>query len=163
MGAPLRSAVVAGALLLALPFGLAACGGGSESDPEAEATEGEVARYTVRGEVVQLPDPDNPAAQLQIRHEAIPDFRSGGEVVGMESMTMPFPVAEGVSLEGLSPGDKIEFTFETRYAPDTQLVEGFRIVRVTPLPAETELHFGAPMEGMEGMDGDMSGMEHGGQ
>lgn len=163
MAPPLRSVVAASAVLLALPFGLAACGGGSESPPEAEAPEGDVARYTVRGEVVQLPAPDSPAAQLHIRHEAIPDFRAGGEVVGMDSMTMPFPVGEGVSLEGLSTGDKIEFTFETRYAPDTQLVEGFRIVRITPLPAETELHFGAPMEGMEEMDGEMSGMDHGGQ
>jgi len=41
--------------------------------------------------------------QLQIAHEAIP-------ALTWPAMTMAFKIAPGVSLEGLSPGDKITFT-----------------------------------------------------
>ena len=40
---------------------------------------------------------------------------------------MPFAVAEGVSLDGLAPGDKVEFTLEVRWSSDKDPV---RIVRL---------------------------------
>jgi hypothetical protein len=124
--------LVAAALLLC-----AGCGGGESADGPA----GEVVRYTVRGQVVALPSPENPAAEFQVRHEPIPDFKSGGQVVGMRAMTMPFPVGEDVSLDEIAIGDIIELTFETTYSPDTQMVESYRVVSITELPADTELVF----------------------
>lgn len=143
----MRRAALAIAPCLALagaPLLVAGCGG---SEPAATAPAGEVVRYTTRGQIVALPSPDSPAAELQIRHEPVPDFRSGGKVVGMRSMTMPFPIGEGVSLDGLEAGDKVEMTFETVYSPDTGMVESFRIVALVELPAETELVFEEQAQG----------------
>lgn len=72
--------------------------------------------YTVNGRIEQLPDPAVKGSMLQVHHDDIPDFVSReGKVVGMNSMTMPFPPAPGVSLEGLAVGDEVELTFEVRW------------------------------------------------
>src|SRR5690554_5132378 len=69
--------------------------------------------YTgIRGEIVTLPDPNVPGSELKIHHEQIRDFKTADGTVninsrgiaGMASMTMPFPVGEGVDLSGLSVG-----------------------------------------------------------
>ena len=103
--------------------------------------------YTVRGQVVMVPSADRPFDDLQIRHEAIPDYKKrDGEVYvnskgvrGMVTMTMPFPVAEGVSLEGIEPGDKVEFVFVTTWGDE---YPEYEITEILELPADTELNFG---------------------
>jgi Cu/Ag efflux protein CusF len=87
-------------------------------------------RYTVRGEVVRLE-----AGELSIRHEAIPDFvdRSGA-AVGMRAMVMPFPVAKGVSLDGIQPGDKVRFRFAMDWERNRMEIE-----QLEELPEETRL------------------------
>lgn len=129
---PLRPTAAAARVVacLALPLlGLAAgCGGGG----------GEVARYESRGVVVAVPDPGDELTNLRIRHEAIDDFRSiDGEVVGMDSMTMPFPLAEGVTLAGIEVGDPVAFTLEVEWDGDLP----YRISRIEELPAGTELEW----------------------
>lgn len=124
-------------------FLCAGCGGGEPTDEPA----GEVVRYTVRGRVAALPSPENPAAEFQVRHEPIPDFKSGGEIVGMRAMTMPFPIGEGVSLEEIVVGDIVELTFETTYSPDTQMVESYRVISITELPPDTKLVFDGQASG----------------
>lgn len=93
-------------------------------------------RYELQGIVERLPQgPDN---SLYIRHEAIDDFRDAhGEIVGMDSMTMPFPVAEGVPLEGVEAGDPIAFTFEVRWNDQPR----FQVTSLRELPAGTEIEF----------------------
>ena len=87
-------------------------------------------RYSVRGEVVAVD-----AAQLSIRHEAIPDFVDrSGTAVGMGAMVMPFPVAKGVSLAGLAPGDKIRFRFVMDWERNRMEID-----EVEELPRETRL------------------------
>src|SRR5690606_6057764 len=54
--------------------------------------------FTVRG-IVRAPPADG---EIVIQHEEIPDF--------MPAMTMPFR-ADGEEVEGLAPGDVVEFTF----------------------------------------------------
>ena len=72
--------------------------------------------YTVNGRIEQLPDPAVKGSMLTVHHEDIPGFVSReGKVVGMNSMSMPFPPAPGVSLEGLTVGDEVELTFEVRW------------------------------------------------
>lgn len=102
---------------------------------------GEAREYTVRGEIVSVPNASNPASELVIRHEAIPDLvDANGTVIGMESMAMPFPsVADGVSLEGLSPGDKVEFVLRVTWERGRAR---FPIVSIRELPAETALDLG---------------------
>ncbi len=93
--------------------------------------------YTVRGEIVRLPEA--PGGEVLIRHEAIPDFRGmDGKVVGMASMTMPFPLAAGVKLDALAAGTPIEFVLEMRWKDDRQPVA---VTRIAPLPPGTALRF----------------------
>ena len=106
--------------------------------------------YTVRGQIVSLPGAGG--VPMQIAHEEIPDFKNReGEEVGMETMTMPFPIAEGVSLEGIESGDPVEFSFEVSWQP-TRL----EIIEISELPADTSLTLTAP--GHEGHD--HSGHDH---
>jgi len=97
--------------------------------------------YTVRGLVVQLPDPASPAADFSVRHEAIPNFRQQDGNLGMDVMDMPFPLAPGLDISTLKIGDKVELTFEV----DLNLAEskflGYRATKVVVLPPETELDF----------------------
>jgi hypothetical protein len=133
----------------ALVAGLGACGseeeqpatGADQQTGEAPAQREPDQIYTVRGEVRQLPDPENPAASLQIRHEQIPDFvNRDGDVVGMRPMIMPFTPAPGLDLSGVSVGDKITFTFDV----DWDVAPTFLVTEIQPLPPETELDFTAP-------------------
>lgn len=111
---------------------LAGCGG---EEPASDAPE--VHEYTTRGVVVSLPRWEDAGSQLQIRHEAIPEFRdAGGEVVGMESMTMPFPAEEAL-LVNIAAGDKVEFDFEVSWTGSPPL----RVTRIAKLPPETRLGF----------------------
>ena len=96
--------------------------------------------YTVRGQVVAVPDPARPKSTLQIRHEPIPEYvNNKGEKVGMGSMTMRFPGAPGLDLSGIAPGDAVEFTWEVRWASPPFA----RVSKVTKLPPGTTLNFGS--------------------
>jgi Cu/Ag efflux protein CusF len=129
------------ALLLALLFAVAACGGDSSADESAEsaakaetADEAPVHTYTVRGRVEVLPNEDQ--ERIQIFHEEVSDFvNQQGEVSGMAAMSMPFGVADDVSLEGISEGDIIEFTFQV----DWTTPEVSRVTAIEKLPEGTEL------------------------
>lgn len=97
------------------------------------------ADYEARGEIARLPDATSP--QIWIRHEAIPEFRNAeGEVVGMESMTMPFDAAPGLSLEGLAPGDRITFRLEMRWGDRGKA----SIARIERLPEGELLSWESP-------------------
>ena len=83
---------------------------------------------------------DDPDHAMMIQHEAIKDFKNpDGEVIGMMSMTMPFPVGPGVSLEGIQPGDTVQFTFELRWKGKPP----FQLTSIQKLPADTKLDFGS--------------------
>ena len=106
----------------------------------------------MRGQVVSVPTPERPIDDLQIRHEAIPNYadRKGDVVVnskgerGMRSMTMGFPVAEGVSLAEIAPGDPVEFTFVVTWGENYPT---FELTHIRELPAETPLDFSGPTGG----------------
>lgn len=98
-----------------------ACG----EEPEAVAGD----TYTVRGKVVQVLEPPV-GPEVQIAHEAIPDFVGrDGEVVGMAPMTMPFPAGDDVDLSGLEPGTPVEFTFRVDWGADRPL----QLLEIRPL------------------------------
>ena len=121
--------------------------------PEAEQ-ERPVRRYTIRAEVVRLPE--RPGGEVVLRHEAVDDFTDmDGAVVGMDSMTMPFPVARGAWPEGVKVGDKLEALLVVDWE------EGFQVLeRITRLPTGTELQFRKahrPSGSMADMDHSMRG------
>jgi hypothetical protein len=99
-----------------------------------------VVTYEVRGEVLAVPDPEDPASRLLIRHEAVDGFEDiDGEVVGMDSMAMPFPLAPEASVDAIAPGDKVRFTLEVSWEGDPP----YRITALEPLAPDTELTYRA--------------------
>ena len=64
--------------------------------------------YVVRAQVTELPSPGN-GNLLQLHHEPIDNFVTrDGQTEGMDSMTMPFLIADNIALRDIQPGDKIE-------------------------------------------------------
>lgn len=94
--------------------------------------------YSLRGEIVSLPDSADPASELRIRHEAIHDFKDAkGNIDPMHAMTMSFSPATESTLDGLAVGDAVEFEFHMHYAPSLQMqADAFN-----KLPEGTELNF----------------------
>jgi hypothetical protein len=127
-----RFTSVAGVGVLAV-VAAAAFGGCSRKQPVSISDV-----YTVRGVVERLPQTEGPDRGLYIHHAAIPTFRDEhGKVVGMMSMTMPFPVADDVSLAGIAPGDPVEFTFAVSWKQPV----GYQVIRIHKLAAGTAVDF----------------------
>lgn len=105
----------------------------------------------IHGQITQLPDPGVPGSELKIHHQQIRDFKTKDGTVninkdgiaGMRSMTMPFPVADGVSLEGLQVGDKISFDFVVNWGNNRPAWE---VTAIQKLPADTEIDFNNAIE-----------------
>ena len=96
--------------------------------------------YTVRGQVVQVPEAGNPASSFQVYHEAIDGFVGrDGQITGMDPMTMPFPLAKGVSLEDVKIGDPVEFTLEVDWNAEPPV----KVTKLSELPAGTKLEYRA--------------------
>lgn len=90
--------------------------------------------YTVRGMLKDLPS----QGDLMIHHEAMEHFvDKHGEDVGMKAMVMPFTPARNLSLDGLSEGDRVQFTFEVRWDADPMM----RVTHIDKLPDGTKLAF----------------------
>lgn len=112
-----------------------------ESPETSGADQGEVVRYTVRGQIAQLPEASDPKAEFRVRHEAIPEYKRTDGTLGMNTMTMPFPLGDGVSLDGMQVGDIVELTFEVEYDPGFIKLRRYYTIKIEELPAETELDF----------------------
>ncbi len=96
--------------------------------------------YTVRAQVVTTPDPARPAEGLYLYHEAIDDWMGrSGEVEGMDTMSMPFPVAQGVPFAEIQANDKVEVTLHVDWGADTPV----EITGIRELPPDIELVFRA--------------------
>ena len=134
-----RHGSVAALMLLSLAA-VAGCRGKEPSTaPDAGPAPG-MHRYTVRGEVVQLPDPARHGDELLVRHEAIDGFVTrDGKVERMAPMVMPFRLEPSALAQGLAVGDKVEIRFAVDWSGPS-----FRVERVERLPAATPLRFDEP-------------------
>jgi hypothetical protein len=93
--------------------------------------------YTVRAEILRLPDRDRPGAEVVVRHEAIDDFvDEWGTVVGMDAMEMSFPAGPGLVPEGFGVGERVSLRFTVDYSAPSLTVE-----RLERLPPGTALRF----------------------
>lgn len=139
-----RGDAIAAALIAVVIVGAPGCER-READPPANAKADSVQKhvYTVRGVVAQVPDPTDPRTEFKVRHEAIPHFLGQGGELGMDTMTMPFPLATGLSLAGLAAGDTIELTFEVDYDSSAQKLIDYRATAFKALPPGTALDFSA--------------------
>lgn len=131
---------------LALAGLTVACGAPPEAAPSEPAANDAVAAgteegpdvYHIRGEVITVPVAGDAQSTLSIHHQAIDDYKGiGGEIWGMDSMTMPFEVAEDVDLAGIAPGDKIAFTLEVDWFGDTPQ----QITAIEKLDPAAEIEF----------------------
>ena len=146
--------VVVVCLMAGLGVGMVGCGekeGAGEKD-EVVVVEGMTPEvYQVRGVVRGLPRGDEGDGKMQLMHEAIPGFKNKrGEVVGMQSMTMGFPMGEGVEVGDLKEGDKVNVEFVVTWGE-----KPYYITKVEKLPDDTELEF----RGTKKMDHQESGAE----
>ncbi|MBX3353823.1 MAG: copper-binding protein [Phycisphaeraceae bacterium] len=116
------------------------------SQVASEVDEGLIADFTVRGRVVDLPDPARPASDFKVYHEPIPSWKRNHNQppVGMNAMQMPFPPATPEVIEGVSVGDIVEIVFRVSYDADDGSLKGWKAIRVTQLPADTALVFDKP-------------------
>jgi len=131
--------------LVALSLPVLGCGGGEKQ----AAPKGPDAVYEVRGEIARLPDPSSP--DIWIRHESIPGFRNAtGDIVGMDSMTMPFGVGDDSALDQLAVGDRIAFRLEIDWEANGSPSQ---VVDVHKLEPGTRLEFDPPLDDA----GDQSG------
>lgn len=124
-----------------------------ESDREPELYTG------IRGEIRKIPLEADPNSNLEIRHEQIPEFKNkDGEisvnskgVAGMASMTMPFPLDEGVSIEGFEIGDKVEFDFLVNWGGTGP---AWKVTRIEKIDPTEQLDFTNNIEDGYGDDAD---------
>lgn len=115
----------------------------------------EVDTYRVRGVVTGLPDAGNPTSSLMVHHEAIPTFIGhDGTTAPMPEMTMAFPTASGVALDGLQVGDKIQLRLEVTRG------RGFQATEITPLANDLELNLGASDSADDHAGHDHTGHDH---
>ena len=104
---------------------LAACHG-----PAPESADG-ARSYTAHG-IIEHISPDQHV--VTIHHQAIPGY--------MMEMTMDFPVRDEHLLDGLTPGDQIDFTLKV--TADDAWVESIRRTSHTDLPATNSASGSAP-------------------
>jgi len=99
------------------------------------------------GEITAIPVAGDPSTSLKIHHVQIPDFKTKDGTVhvnakgvsGMSSMTMPFPVGEGVDLSGLAVGDKVKFTFMVDWSGQGKTA--WAVTKIEKMPADTAIDY----------------------
>lgn len=99
----------------------------------------------ILGVIEALPVPGQPETTLRIHHQHIPGFKTRENVVnvspdgipGMKSMVMPFPPAQGVSLDGLEVGDKVRFSFAVHWGGNPP----WEVTKIERLDPSTEIDF----------------------
>ena len=133
--APRPTARVRATVLLLAVLSLAGCREKERATPDTQGAG--VRRYSVRGEVVQLPPPAAGTRKVSIRHQAIDDFvNQSGATVGMAAMMMQFDVAPQVALDDVRVGDKVEFQLAVGWSPPLLRIDALR-----KLPQDTALEF----------------------
>ncbi|MEM8739265.1 MAG: copper-binding protein [Planctomycetota bacterium] len=125
-------------LAVSAPLLLTACG--EEAAAPVHAAEAPQAVYETRGQITQLPVAGDATTSLMVRHEEIPDFlHANGQDRGMSAMTMPFPPAPTLDLEGFAVGDKVLVTFAVNWDADNV----WQATGLEKLPHDTPLVFSA--------------------
>ena len=86
--------------------------------------------FTVKGIIKGMPGDGRAANEILVKHGPIPDYRDDtGAVIGMMGMTMPFYLAEGVSLKDFKAGDSVELQVEQHLKPAfSEFVTGLKRV-----------------------------------
>jgi len=141
---PSAPRIALAALAFVIPSLLISC---SKTNPESPPTDTAPTPTPdiyadLLAEIKQLPIENDPSTALRLRHQPIPTFKdSTGEVIGMKSMTMEFPPAEGLSLAGLNINDKVRFTFEIVWDDS---IPSWAVTKIEKIDPATKIDFTAP-------------------
>lgn len=142
----LTTGLVVGGLMLG---GLAIGGCGESDDGYNEHGGDDATRVDVYegilGELKFVPGEGDLDTDLKIRHVQIPEFKQADGTVmvsrdgvsGMKSMTMSFPLAEGVLVDGYGVGDQVRFSFRVFWGERI----GFEITQIEKLDDGVEIDF----------------------
>jgi len=114
-------------------------------DGEAEAAVRTDIYVGILGELTFVPEAGDTKRHPKIHHMQIPTFKredgtvptSPDGIPGMRSMTMEFPLAEGVTLEGFSTGDKVRFSFRVNWGGAI----AWEMTGIEPIDAGTEIDY----------------------
>ena len=120
--------------LLPLTIAILLAGCGADT-PEGEDAASQANTYTVRGRVLEMPAV--PGGEIRLEHEAVHgfvDFR--GDIVGMDAMTMSFPLAEGAGGD-IVAGDIVAFDLQVDWNAEPLST----VTHLEKLPPDTELIF----------------------
>lgn len=139
---------------------------GHNHDHDTDATSTPDFYSNILGEVTQIPVAGDPSKSLRIHHQQIPNFKTKDGTInvnskgisGMASMTMEFPLADGVNIDDLAIGDKVSFDFQVNWGGSAVAWEVTKIEKIDPA---TEIDFSNKIEDIkdaaeEAMD-DMTG------
>tara|TARA_R110002072_G_scaffold42064_1_gene117305 strand:+ start:4212 stop:4841 length:630 start_codon:yes stop_codon:yes gene_type:complete len=135
---------------------------GDMANAEGELYEG------ILGEITLMPADDG--SLMKIHHEHIPTFKSmdgtikvnARGVAGMASMTMPFPLGDGVNIDAFKVGDKVKFDLLVTWSTDTP--KPYHITQIEKLDPSTEIDYTNAIEDIiddakDAMDG-LMGNDH---
>jgi Copper binding periplasmic protein CusF len=114
-------------------------GDGSGEDTRVDLYEG------ILGEIAFLPEAGDTKRYPKIHHVQIPTFKKDDGTIamtpdgipGMKSMTMEFPLAEGVSVEGFAVGDKVMFDFAVNWGGRV----AWEMTKIEKIDSATEIDF----------------------
>jgi len=101
----------------------------------------------ILGVIKALPIAGDPTSDLKIRHQQVPTFKSkdgtvhvnAKGVAGMGSMSMPFPLAKGVSVDGFVVGDQVMFTLEVNWNGPNGM--SFQVTQISKIDPGTKIDF----------------------
>lgn len=126
-------------IALAAALSLTAC---KKHDPEPQPPANIATyTYTVRGQVERAPSATDARAVFMVHHEEIPEFVGPRGAVGMKAMVMEFPLAPGLSVADLKPGDKIELTFAVEFNTESREPSKYYATGFKPLDPSVKLDF----------------------
>jgi Cu/Ag efflux protein CusF len=98
--------------------------------------------YHLRGIIKGLPQPGQLPQSLTIKVGPIAHWVGlSGKVEPMMAMTMPYQLAHGVTLNGITTGDKVAFTYQVNWTADRMV-----ITQIKPLPTNTVINFSMPAD-----------------
>lgn len=110
-------------------------------DPSTELDFSSLTRfYDVRGIVVAMPRPGDEDRVMMVRHEAIPNYRGSHGAIGMDVMSMAFPVAYDVDLDDITIGTKVALTFYVDHRED-HVPKWYEVIEIEALDPSVELDF----------------------
>ena len=103
----------------------------------AASQQGTTYTYHLRGIIKGLPQSGQLPPSLTIKVGPIIHWVGlSGKVEPMMAMTMPYQLAHGVTLNGITTGEKVAFTYQVNWTADRMV-----ITQIKPLPANTVINF----------------------